>query len=56
MRITDIYQNKKNVLSFEIFPPKKDEELKNSSSVFFANNKLQIRKSVSIQNLLTIFL
>ena len=29
MKITDIYQNKKNVLSFEIFPPKKDEELKN---------------------------
>lgn len=29
MRITDIHQKKKNVLSFEIFPPKKDEELKN---------------------------
>lgn len=29
MRITDIYEQKKNVLSFEIFPPKKDEELKN---------------------------
>lgn len=29
MKITEIYQNKKNVLSFEIFPPKKDEELKN---------------------------
>lgn len=29
MKITDIYQNKKNVLSFEIFPPKKEEELKN---------------------------
>jgi len=29
MKITDIYQSKKNVLSFEIFPPKKDDELKN---------------------------
>ena len=29
MKITDIHQKKKNVLSFEIFPPKKDEELKN---------------------------
>lgn len=29
MRITDIYKQKKNVLSFEIFPPKKDDELKN---------------------------
>lgn len=29
MRITDIYNNKKNVLSFEIFPPKKDDELMN---------------------------
>lgn len=29
MRITDIYRNKKNVLSFEIFPPKKDDELMN---------------------------
>lgn len=29
MKITDIYRSKKNVLSFEIFPPKKDEELKN---------------------------
>ena len=29
MKITDIYKNKKTVLSFEIFPPKKDEELKN---------------------------
>lgn len=29
MRITDIYKEKKNVLSFEIFPPKKDDELKN---------------------------
>ncbi len=29
MRITDIYKNKKNVLSFEIFPPKKDDELLN---------------------------
>lgn len=28
MKITEIYQQKKNVLSFEIFPPKKDEELK----------------------------
>ena len=29
MKITDIHERKKNVLSFEIFPPKKDEELKN---------------------------
>jgi methylenetetrahydrofolate reductase (NADPH) len=29
MRISDIHKAKKNVLSFEIFPPKKDEELKN---------------------------
>ncbi len=29
MKITEIYQSKKNVLSFEIFPPKKDEELDN---------------------------
>ena len=29
MKITDIYQSKKTVLSFEIFPPKKDEELNN---------------------------
>ena len=29
MKITDIYKNKKTVLSFEIFPPKKDEELNN---------------------------
>ncbi len=29
MKITDIYGQKKNVLSFEIFPPKKDTELKN---------------------------
>lgn len=29
MKISEIHQNKKQVLSFEIFPPKKDEELKN---------------------------
>lgn len=29
MKITDIHKQKKQVLSFEIFPPKKDEELKN---------------------------
>ena len=29
MKITDTHEKKKNVLSFEIFPPKKDEELKN---------------------------
>lgn len=29
MKITEIHEKKKNVLSFEIFPPKKDEELKN---------------------------
>lgn len=29
MKITELYQKKKNVLSFEIFPPKKDSELKN---------------------------
>ena len=28
MKLTEIYSNKKNVLSFEIFPPKKDDELK----------------------------
>lgn len=28
MKITEIHEKKKNVLSFEIFPPKKDEELK----------------------------
>ena len=29
MKLTDIYNSKENVLSFEIFPPKKDDELKN---------------------------
>ena len=29
MMISDIYKNKKRILSFEIFPPKKDAELKN---------------------------
>lgn len=29
MRLSEIHQQKKNVLSFEIFPPKKDDELKN---------------------------
>ncbi len=29
MKISEIHQQKKNVLSFEIFPPKKDDELKN---------------------------
>ncbi len=29
MKIADIHKQKKSVLSFEIFPPKKDEELKN---------------------------
>lgn len=29
MKITDLYKNKKNGLSFEIFPPKKDGELLN---------------------------
>lgn len=29
MKLTDIYNGKKNILSFEIFPPKKDDELKN---------------------------
>lgn len=29
MKISQIYKEKKQVLSFEIFPPKKDEELKN---------------------------
>lgn len=29
MKISEIYKNKSNVLSFEIFPPKHDEELKN---------------------------
>lgn len=29
MKITDIYKQKKNVLSFEIFPPKREDELKN---------------------------
>ncbi len=29
MKIADIHKQKKNVLSFEIFPPKRDEELKN---------------------------
>ncbi len=29
MKISDIHKQKKNVLSFEIFPPKKDSELKN---------------------------
>ena len=28
MKLTEIYAKKKNVLSFEIFPPKKDDELK----------------------------
>ena len=28
MKISEIYKNKKQVLSFEIFPPKKDEELR----------------------------
>lgn len=29
MKISEIHEQKKNVLSFEIFPPKKDSELKN---------------------------
>ena len=29
MKLSQIHEQKKNVLSFEIFPPKKDEELKN---------------------------
>ena len=29
MKLTQIYESKENVLSFEIFPPKKDDELKN---------------------------
>lgn len=29
MKISEIYKNKKRSLSFEIFPPKKDDELKN---------------------------
>lgn len=29
MKLTEIYNSKKNVLSFEIFPPKKEEELEN---------------------------
>ncbi|MBO4701882.1 MAG: methylenetetrahydrofolate reductase [NAD(P)H] [Lachnospiraceae bacterium] len=29
MKLTDIYKTKKTVLSFEIFPPKKDDELEN---------------------------
>ena len=29
MKISEIHKQKKNVLSFEIFPPKKDDELKN---------------------------
>ena len=29
MKLTEIYNSKENVLSFEIFPPKKDDELKN---------------------------
>ena len=29
MKLTDIYNSKENVLSFEIFPPKNDDELKN---------------------------
>lgn len=29
VKITEIYKQKKRVLSFEIFPPKRDEELKN---------------------------
>lgn len=29
MKITEIHKSKKRVLSFEVFPPKKDEELKN---------------------------
>ena len=29
MKLSEIHQQKKSVLSFEIFPPKKDDELKN---------------------------
>ena len=29
MKISEIHKNKKKVLSFEVFPPKKDDELKN---------------------------
>ena len=29
MKLFEIHQRKKSVLSFEIFPPKKDDELKN---------------------------
>lgn len=29
MKLSEMYKNKRNVLSFEIFPPKKDDELRN---------------------------
>ncbi len=36
MKITELHKKKKKVLSFEIFPPKKDEELKNIDAILEA--------------------
>lgn len=41
MKISEIYKNKKTVLSFEIFPPKKEEELKNIDSTLEALCEVQ---------------
>ncbi len=41
MKISEIHQQKKNVLSFEIFPPKKDEELKNIDETLGILSELQ---------------
>ena len=36
MKLSEIHGQKKNVLSFEVFPPKKDDELKNIASDFLS--------------------
>ena len=37
MKISQIHEEKKQVLSFEIFPPKKDDELKKQKAEEDAN-------------------
>lgn len=41
VKISELYKNKKTVLSFEIFPPKKEEELKNINSTLEALCEVQ---------------
>ena len=41
MKLTEIYKSKKQVLSFEIFPPKKDAELMNIEPTLEVLSELQ---------------